>query len=358
MKKITLVIALLYATSFSAQEVAVAPLTKQEKASKIAKAFLASEKIPGMALSVSKNNEIIWSKGFGYADIDAKTTVNPAVTQFRLASISKPITAAGLAILADRGKMNYDASLYTYLPNYPKKKYDFTIRQIGGHIAGIRHYKGQEFIINKKMSITEGLNIFKDDPLLHEPGSKYQYSTYGWNLLSVVIQAAAGREFNQFMIENLFNPLKMNSTRLDLFEDPMPNRCKFYVKNYQGKIYPAPKVSNEHKVAGGGFVATAEDLIKFGNEVLTPKIISPKNFAELVKAQTTNDGKSTGYGIGFGVGESENKTVKYSHSGGGAGATTLLLMYPKEKVVIAMLTNLSQVKIRELGKQLEAVFLD
>ena len=169
MKKITFIFAVLISALCYTQEVLVQNSTQIDKAREIASTFLTSQHIPGMSISVSKNNELIWSEGFGYSDIATKTKVDPSKTQFRLASISKPITAVGLAILADRNQLNFDESLYTYMPNYPKKEYDYSIRQIGGHLAGIRHYKGQEFISNKKMSIKEGLGIFKNDPLIHPP---------------------------------------------------------------------------------------------------------------------------------------------------------------------------------------------
>lgn len=358
MKKITIFCALIISFLCHSQEVLIQKTTQVEKARELATNFLSSESIPGMSISVSKNNELIWSEGFGFSDIDKKTTVDPSKTQFRLASISKPITAVGLAILADRKQLNFDESLYTYMPDYPRKKYDFSIRQIGGHLSGIRHYKGQEFISNKKMSIKEGLNIFKNDSLLHRPGSKYRYSTYGWNLLSAVIEEITHKDFTKFMTEVLFVPLTMHNTTLDLSDRKMPNRSKFYRKTYQNKIINSPIVSNEHKAAGGGFVATSEDLIYFGMEIIDPIIISIESLKELLKPQNTHDGKTTNYGIGFGIGTSFQNTSKFSHSGGGAGATTLLLIYPDEKVVIAIVTNLSQVPIRELGNKLESVFLN
>lgn len=324
----------------------------------IAHQFLEKEKIPGMAISVAIKGELIWSEGFGYSNIISKSKVDPTVTQFRLASISKPITAIGLGILVDRGILDYNESVHTYLPNFPKKKYDFTIKQIGGHIGGIRHYNGNEFILNKKMSITEGIAIFKDDPLLHEPGTKYQYSTYGWNLISEIMQQASKIPFNNFMIDDLFTPLKMNSTRLDVSDEEMPNRTQFYRKTNADKIILGPNVSNEHKVAGGGFVSTSEDIIRFGNEIIHPTVISKKNLIELLKAQKTTDGKSTDYGIGFGISKTKNNTPIYSHSGGGIGATTLFLVYPTEEIVIVILTNLSQVPIRDLARKLEDVFID
>lgn len=320
--------------------------------------FLIKEKIPGMSISVSKRGTPIWSQGFGYSDIQKKTRVSPTTTQFRIASISKPISAAALATLVDKNKLDFDSSIYTYLPNYPKKQYDFTIRQVGGHTAGIRHYKGTEFLLNKKMSITEGLNIFKEDSLLFKPLSNYKYSTYDWNLLSEIIQKVAQTPFNDYVQNVLFKPLKMASTTLDVSDSIMPNRTKFYIKTNANKIVLGPEVSNEYKVAGGGFLSTSEDLIKFGNEIIYPQIISETSLKELVKPQILESGKSTHYGIGFGIGETKNRTSKYSHSGGGVGATTLLLIYPEEEVVISILTNLSRVPIYDIGNQLESIFLD
>mgnify|MGYP005995260927 FL=1 len=310
-----------------------------------------------MAISVSQNGKMIWSKGFGYADVAAKKKVDPSTTQFRVASISKTITALAMAKLADDNKLDFDASLYTYVPDFPKKKYDFTVRQIGGHIAGIRHYNGMEFLMNKKMSIVEGLDIFKNDSLLFEPGTNYKYSTYGWNLLSVVVQNAAKEDYNEYMTKVIFAPLKMKNTSLDYSDKEMPNRTLFYVKE-NGEIKIGAKVSNEFKAAGGGFVATSEDLLLFGNEMINPQTISKTSIAELVKPQVTSKGKKTNYGIGVGVRNVKNNTLRYSHSGGGMGATAFIMMYPEKELVVSILTNLSGVNIRKIVGELEDVFIE
>jgi len=325
---------------------------------KIAQEFLESESIPGMAISISSNGEMIFSSGFGYSNLETKQPVISNSTQFRIASISKSLTAVGLAKLMDAGKLELDESIYIYIPDFPKKKYDFTVRQVSGHIAGVRHYNGNEFILNKKMSIVEGLDIFKDSPLKFQPGTQYSYSTYGWNLLSVVIQNASDTEFNKYMKEQIFDPLNMHNTTLDLSDQPMPNRTLFYRKTNAGDIVLGLEVSNEHKVAGGGFVSTSEDLIKFGNEIINPKMISKESIKEILKPQKLTNGESTNYGVGFGIDQSVNGTPKYSHSGGGIGTTSLLLMYPEEGVVISLLTNRSQLPIREFGDALEIAVLE
>ena len=327
-------------------------------AKKATSEFLEKHNIPGMAISVSHRGDLIWSQGFGYANLETKQKVTPNTTQFRIASISKSITALALAKLVDDKRLDFDHSIYKYVPDFPKKKYDFTIRQVAGHIAGIRHYLGSEFILNNKMSIVEGLDVFKDSPLKFKPGSKYSYSTYGWNLLSVVVQNASQVEFNTYMKTNIFDPLKMHSTTVGLSDKEMPNRTQFYIKTNFGKVILGPAVSNEHKVAGGGFISTSEDLVKFGNELIHPNISTVSSIKELVTSQKTSAGFYTGYGLGFSVGATKSGTPKYGHSGGGIGASTFIQIYPKEDIVIVILTNLSKVPVSSFIKTLETIFID
>lgn len=262
-----------------------------------------------------------------------------------------------MGVLSDKSKLDFDASIYKYIPNFPKKNYDFTVRQVAGHIAGIRHYKKNEFQSNKKMSIVEGLDIFKDDPLLFEPGAQYKYSTYGWNILSVVVQNAANEEFNKFMRKQVFSPLKMKATEVGISDKHMPNRTKFYIKR-SGDIKIAPEVNNEFKVAGGGFISTSEDLVKFGQEYINPVIVSKETLQDMVTPLEKNDGKFTHYGVGIGILKVKNNILRYSHSGGGMGASTFLAIYPEKDLVICVLTNLSGANVRKLVGELETVFLD
>lgn len=328
-----------------------------KKATEAAKQFLESEQVPGMAISVSKKGSLIWSEGFGFKDVENKKEVAPATTQFRIASISKTLTAMGMGVLKDKGKLDFDASLYTYVPDFPKKKYDFTVRQTAGHIAGIRHYKGNEFQSNKKMDIVEGLNIFKGDPLLFEPGSQYKYSTYGWNLLSVVVQNAAKKEFNKFMNQKVFKPLSMNSTEVGISDIDMPNRTEFYITR-GGKVKIAPPVNNEFKVAGGGFISTSEDLVKFGQEFINPTIISQSTLTDICTPLELNSGDYTNYGVGIGILKVKNNILRYSHSGGGMGASTFLAIYPEKDLVICVLTNLSGANVRKLIGELEDILIE
>ena len=214
------------------------------------------------------------------------------------------------------------------------------------------------FLLNKKISIREGINIFKNDSLLFKPQTNYKYSTYGWNLLSEVIQTVVKNPFDTYTKNAVFKPLQMNQTTLDFCDSILPNRTQFYKKTEDHKIELGSPVCNEFKAAGGGFLSTSEDLIKFGNEIIHPKLISKNTLKELTTSQLLNSGKSTNYGVGFSIGKSKTGTPIYQHSGSGVGASTLLLIYPNEDVVISILTNLYDVPIYEIGRELEDLFIN
>ena len=167
------------------------------KAKKQAKKFLRKQGIPGMSISVSRKGNLIWSEGFGYAKRKPIIKIKPDETLFRIASISKCITAVTLAKLVDDHLIDLNESIYTYLHDYPKKKYDFTVRELAGHLAGIRSYKGNEFTLNRKLSISEGVELFKNDSLLFEPSTQFLYNSFGYVLLSEIMQKVSETDFEQ-----------------------------------------------------------------------------------------------------------------------------------------------------------------
>src|SRR5436190_625564 len=116
---------------------------------------------------------LVWSEGFGYADAERKQPVTRE-TQFRIGSVSKPLTATAVALLYEQRKLDLDAPVQRYVPSFPDKGYPITTRQLTGHLAGIRHYKGEEFLLNRRFAtVLDGLTIFQDDSLLFPPGTRF-----------------------------------------------------------------------------------------------------------------------------------------------------------------------------------------
>lgn len=347
----SLLLLLISEVSFSQNENQIATIQQ------IAQDFLNKEQIPGMAITISQKNKIIFSEGFGFSNLRTKEKVYPEKTKFRIASISKTLTSLALGKLIDQNLISLDSSLYRYVPDFPKKKYDFTIRQIAGHTAGIRHYNGTEFLMNKKMSITKGLSIFKDAELLFKPQTNFKYSTYGWNLLSVAIQNASKTAYFSFMVDSVFVPLKMNNTQIENKRKSIENLTQFYIKK-NNTIKKGPSVNNYFKAAGGGFLSTSEDLVSFGYQFIQPTLIHKNTLAEFTTPQLLTTGKSTKYGVGIVISKTKHNLLRLSHSGGGVGATAYLLIYPEKEIVISILTNLSNVNLNNFIKTIEIKLLN
>lgn len=310
-----------------------------EEATEIVESWMQESEIPGLAICISRNGDIVWSQGFGYADLEHKVPVYPDRTRFRIGSISKPLTAAALGILMEQGRIDPDAPVQDYVTYFPGKKYPVTTRQVAGHLAGIRHYINDEWLSARRYhSVEEGLGIFMDDPLLFEPGTDYFYSSYGFNLLSAVIEGASGQDFLGFIHENVFTPLEMHTTVEDRTDSIIPDRAAPYSMNY-GIVTKAPYVDNSYKWAGGGFLSSAGDLVRFGNVMLSDTFLAAATVKELVTTQKTAEGEETGYGMGFFTGVDDLGYRYFGHGGGSVGGISDLVIFPDQKIVMAIVCN-------------------
>lgn len=206
-----------------------------EEARALVVADLAARAYPGIAVAVSVDGDTVWSEGFGYADLEHRVPMWPSV-KFRVGSISKSMTAAAVATLVEAGRLDLDVPIQRYVPSFPRKAHPITTRQLGGHLDGIRHYQGDEnFIRDPYRTVTDALAIFQDDPLLHEPGSAFSYTSYGFNLISAVVEGAAGQPFLPYMREAVFEPIGMHETVADFVTSIIPQRTSYYVRDADGR---------------------------------------------------------------------------------------------------------------------------
>ena len=311
--------------------------------------------IPGFAIAVAVDGRIVWSEAFGFANLEAKLETTPA-TQFRIGSVSKPLTATAIAQLFEIGKLDLDAPVQRYVPTFPQKGTPITTRLAGGHLAGLRHYQGDEFMLNRRFAtVNEGLSIFKDDPLVAPPGTRFSYSSYGFNLLSAVVEGASGEEFLAYMSRHVFKPLRMVATAPDRNDSLIPNRTRFYDRRAEGGYAPSATVDNSYKWAGGGFLSTAEDLVRFGSAMLDPGFLKGATLELLFTPQRTGAGEATPYGIGWYVAKDSLGHRYVYHGGGSVGGTTAFGVDRDSRVVFALVTNLSEARLAP-GREIQAVF--
>ena len=184
--------------------------------------------VPGLSVCVMIDGRIVWSEGFGWANLEQRVPVSPR-TRFRIASVSKPLASAVLARLVERGEMDLDAPISRYLNDLPERIRPITPRQLAGHLGGIRHYTpddpndrwyGEHF-----ETARSAMKRYVNDALVHEPGHAFAYSTYGYSLLSAAMEGAANQSFGDLLASHVTGPLRMHGTGL-----ADPSRVRVAVK--------------------------------------------------------------------------------------------------------------------------------
>lgn len=313
-------------------------------------------RIPGLQVAVALDGKLVWSESFGYADVEKRVPVT-RTTQFRIGSVSKPLSAAAVALLVEQGKLDLDAPVQRYVPSFPEKPWPITTRQLAGHLAGVRHYQGNEFALNRRYaSVTEALTIFENDSLRFEPGTRFSYSSYGWNLVSAVVEGASGESFLAYMSRHVLHPLGLSHTAPDRTDSLIPDRTAFYDPDSSGSGFvPAPAVDNSYKWAGGGFLSTAEDLVRFGSAFLQPGFVRQETLDLLFTSQRTRDGNPTGYGIGWFVTTDTLGHRWAFHGGGSIGGTTAFGVDRDSHIVVAITSNLTSAPLAP-GRRIQQLF--
>ena len=298
--------------------------------------------IPGLSVAVAGKGEIRFEAGFGFADVENAVPARPE-TVYRLASVSKPMTATAVMKLAEEGRLDLDAPVSRYCPDFPEKPWPVTSRQLLCHQGGVRHYRlGEQPITRRFLSLTEGLALFRDDPLAFEPGTKVLYTTYGYTVLGCVAASAAARPFLSLLQETVFGPAGMAATRVDDVRELIPNRAQGYVRHPQGQLLNSALADTSNKVPGAGLVGPAPDVARFGTALLTGRLVSPATLRQMLTRQKTRGGRVTGFGLGLTVGTRGGR-VEAWQTGGQERVSTVLFLRPDDGLSVAILANLERV---------------
>lgn len=309
--------------------------------------------IPGLSAALVVGGELQWTKGFGTADLENGVPAK-AETVYRIASLSKPITAVAAMRLVEAGKLDLDAPVQKYVPSFPEKQAPITTRQLLCHQSGIRHEAEDEWGSTRHYNhVCDALEIFKDDPLLFVPGLRAEYSTYGFNLLGCVVENVAGVSFLDDLKDEVFAPAGMTQTRADDVFEIIPNRAAGYVRVGSGGLVNSKLADTSNKIPGGGLCSTAADMARFAAAFETGKLLRPVTMRKVMSPQRTRDGRKTGYGLGFLVGDWHGRHEVWHH-GGQPQVSTLLYMQPERRFALVFLANLEGVSpaLTELARNL------
>ena len=275
-----------------------------ERGRQVVRAGLSEQNLPGLSVAVGVGGETVWAEGFGWADLENRMPVAPNL-RFRIGTASIALTSAAVGLLLEKGRLKLDDEIQTYVPEFPRKQWPVTLRQLMGHLAGVRNDGGDEgpLFSERCERPVEGLPSFAERSLLFEPGTQYRYSSYGWILVSAAVEAAADEPFLTFMRKQIFEPLGMDDTRADSSTEPIPNRPTFYFPRFAADprygLHLMRPIDYSCYAGSSVFLSTPSDLVRFGMAINSGKLLQPATVQLLQTSQRLPSGEETGYGLGW-----------------------------------------------------------
>jgi CubicO group peptidase (beta-lactamase class C family) len=308
--------------------------------------------IPGLSAAVAASGGLRYSAGYGLADVENAVPAS-TLTAYRLASVSKPLTATAVMQLAAKGKLDLDAPVQRYVPGYPEKQWPLTCRQLLCHQGGVRQWSDEEFHNTRHYAtLTDALGFFKNDPLVFAPGTRTLYSSLGYNLLGVAVENASGQGYLDYLRESVFTPAGMERAGLDDVFVLIPHRARGYQKTPGGELLNSSLSDTSNRVPGGGLIATAEDVARFALALHSGALLKKETRDQMFVRQRTHDGKPTAFGLGWAVGADRARREVY-HIGGQPKVSTVLYLLPDSGVSVVFLANLEGVgtPLLELARQ-------
>ncbi|MCH8151907.1 MAG: beta-lactamase family protein [Planctomycetes bacterium] len=286
--------------------------------------------IPGLALAVVKNGEVIKAKGYGLANVELNVPVTPD-SVFDLASITKSFTATAIMMLVEEGKVGLDDRISKYLINAPYTWRDITVRHLLTHTAGLE--SEGDF-----GPTAEKFEYVSKRPLDFAPGERMKYSNQGYFLLGMIIEKVSGKRWHEFLAERIFEPLGMTATTVPDPWDIIKNRAAHYTLR-DGKLAPTWWFIYQDELASaGGILSTVQDLAKWDAAIYTEKILKKSSLEQMWTPVKFNSGFGHTYGFGWSLDEIRNhRTVGHAGSSG-----TYILRLPDDKLTVIVLSNLNQ----------------
>jgi CubicO group peptidase (beta-lactamase class C family) len=321
----------------------------------LARQILDTDRIPALSIAVMRGSQLAWAEAFGKVDVELDVTAG-TVHRFRLGSVSKVITATLAAKLATQGTVGLLAPISNYLPDLPAQHRLTTLEQLLTHRGGVRHYAdkdskpGDPGPIDQRRYLGNAdiLAVFIDDPLIARPGERVSYSTFGYTLASVVLESAAKTPFPELVTREIAVPLGLPSLGPD---DPLaivPGRVRGYLPGddvrkvlpgYQGQWANSTVANVNYKWAGGGLLATPTDVARFGAAHLDADRLSRDTLEKLFTVRTERTERSPPLGLGWRIDEDDAKRPRWHHAGGQDGVRASLVVYPAQKLAIALAAN-------------------
>jgi len=321
---------------------------------------MSTRHLPGLALAVVRDGQIILARGYGFADIERGVPVT-AETRFQAASITKSFTALATMQLVEQGRVAMDAQVGRYLPQLPKAWHAVTVRQLLAHTSGIPSISAFErppcptaksqadYVLGDVLAEVACL------PLEFPPGERWEYGDTNYYLLGLLIAAVSGMSYEAFLAQGILTPLGMTATRLQR-RTPEADVARGY-RWQSGRYEAAPSLDPIVDEANGALVSTVHDLARLDAALYGEQLLPQRTLATMWTPAETREGLAP-YGLGFGLTPFRGKR-RVGHTGGAPGSSTAISRFPDERLTVILLSNGEQPpgKVLELAHAVAALYL-
>lgn len=330
--------------------------------------------VPSLQVAIGQSGEIIFEGAYGLADVENNVLATP-LTKYRSSSVSKWLTATLAMMLVEQERLDLDKSVQEYCSQYPQKRWEVTTRQLLTHKSGIRHYVDYESEISDADSDEERADIerrqnrtalgtytrytdvvgpignFKDDPLIFEPDTDWQYSSFAYRLLGCVLEGASGQTYRSLMDETVFGAAGMAGTVPDDAWAIIPNRAAGYRLDRGKPLRRADMRDVSENLPAGGHLTTATDLVSFAQAFHARELVSVESISLMTQGLSSVSVKDENYTswrhaipsrdkYAYGIMSFPNESRLWiGHTGRQAGSSSIVVLVPDQDLVIAVLTN-------------------
>jgi len=320
--------------------------------------LVADHRVPGLSISLSRAGQLIYSKGFGWANLETGTLVTPK-TIFKIGSNTKNFTAAAILLLQEEGRLSVDDRLARFFPDFPRAA-DVSLRQLLTHTAGLGNYTRvrpprEFFQVARRDYDADALYALMKgtEPLyLFEPGAGWEYSNTGYVLLGLIVQQVAAEPYGAYFKRRLFEPAGMKDTAVDDAAEVVVNRASGYSAHpgSDTTFDNASYISMTYPGGAGALRSTTDDLCRWRAALFGGRIVNAASLKAMITPARLKDGSQpmTGSGserspINYGFGlliDVVNGRACIRHTGHINGFQSELRTFPDEQVTYAFLSNI------------------
>ena len=313
----------------------------QAVADSVARAQVASGTIPGMTLAIARNGEIVFTRGYGKADVEMGVHATPE-TVYGITSLSKQVTAALILRLADAGRLSLDDSITRHLPDYPAQGRLVTVRQLLNHTSGVSAMRGTGAVnepnwVRRDLTYAEMIEMFGRQPFEYEPGAKHEYNNFAYYLAGEIIGRVTGTPYAE-QVERELAPLGLARTMYCDARRVVPGRGESYTRQ-DGRFIHTPFVSMQILGGSGALCSTAGDLVRWTRLLFGGGLVSPASLAQMTAPTVLATGETVQYGLGVYLDSLAGHRRVYH--GGTRPWGSFLSHYPEDGLTIVILTNAS-----------------